>query len=469
MTAQLLMSLSLLVLVHEWGHFIAARSFNIRVEKFYLFFDFLFPMANLLNFSLLKFKKGDTEYGVGWFPLGGYVKIAGMVDESMDKEALKEPPKPWEFRSKKPWQRLIVMLGGVLVNVVVGVIIFIGITYFVGDSYLPKDYVNANGGIVVSELGEKLGLKTGDRIIDINGKNFDDFGDILRPNALLANNSYYTVIRDEKTIKVEIPGNFIENLNQKKSQTEIVSYRIPTLIVGISDETEIKTPTNEGSKSNESGKAIKIESIAKKVGLKTGDRVVELQGQPVSFKDQMDLLIKNKKLDSISFKIARGGEILSFKENFEGRDLIGVTFQGISKNELAVINYGFAKSIVVGSKRAFQSIIIQMKAFKKIFSGELSLSKSLSGPIGMAQAFGAEWNWHRFWSLTGLLSMVLAFMNLLPIPGLDGGYVMFLLYEMITGREASEKVSEIAIKIGMAILLILMVFVFYNDIVKVFN
>src|SRR5882757_9714841 len=217
MTAQLLLSLSILIVVHEGGHFVAARMFKIKVEKFYLFFDFLFPMANVLNFSLFKFKKGDTEYGIGWFPLGGYVKIAGMVDESMDKEQMKATPEPWEFRSKPAWQRLIVMLGGIIVNVIVGIIIFIGLTFFLGDTYIPKEFVNGSGGIQALAIGEQIGLKTGDKIIKINGKDFEDFTDVSKPDILLSQSSFYTVQRDGKELNIAIPANFIENFNKKEA------------------------------------------------------------------------------------------------------------------------------------------------------------------------------------------------------------------------------------------------------------
>ena len=201
MTAQLLLSLSILIVVHEWGHYFTARMFNIRVEKFYLFFDFLFPMANVMNFSLLKIKRGDTEYGVGWFPLGGYVKIAGMVDESMDKEAMKTPPQDWEFRSKKPWQRLIVMLGGIIVNVIVGILIFIGLTWFIGDQYIPMKYVNTHGGVQALELAEELGIQTGDQLVEVNGTEIVNFDDITKPGVLLAENSHYTVLRDGQRVE----------------------------------------------------------------------------------------------------------------------------------------------------------------------------------------------------------------------------------------------------------------------------
>ena len=471
MTAQLLLSLSILIVVHEWGHFITARTFGIKVEKFYLFFDFLFPMANIMNFSLFKIKKGDTEYGVGWFPLGGYVKIAGMVDESMDKEALKAPAQNWEFRAKRPWQRLIVMLGGIIVNVVVGVIIFIGITYFLGDTYIPKEYVNSHGGIQALELAEQLGLKTGDKLVNINGKDFYDFQDVVKPEVLLSHESYYTVLRDGQEIKIEIPGNFIENFNKKAAASSFISPRLPAVVGYVSAEVELK---EFDLKKGEDGtvdtvvRLTKMPSLAKKIGLMVGDRFEEIEGTPVTYQDEVIKIVKNVPRDSISFKVRRGETLLSFKEPFKNQPMIGFAPAGLDKNDLAYINYGLGQSIGLGTERAFGVIFVQLKAFKKIFTGEISFTKSLSGPVGMAQAFGPEWDWERFWRMTGLLSMVLAFMNLLPIPGLDGGYVVFLLYEMVSGREPNEKVFETALKIGMAILLVLMVFVFYNDIAKLF-
>jgi regulator of sigma E protease len=442
MTAQLLLSLSILIVVHEGGHFFAARLFNIKVEKFYLFFDFLFPMANVLNFSLLKIKKGDTEYGVGWFPLGGYVKIAGMVDESMDKEQLKAAPEPWEFRSKPAWQRLIVMLGGIIVNVIVGIIIFIGLTYFLGDTYIPKELVNKNGGVQVLDLGKQLGFKTGDQIIKINGKDFSDFQDITKPDVLLSQNSYYTVLREGKEVNIPIPGNFIENFNRKESATNFLMPRVPSVVGTVEKGT-----------------------IAEKIGLKPGDRFIEVEGQPIAYQDELSRIVKGTAHDTLSFKIVRDSQTLSFNESFKDRNSIGFYAKGYDVKELVMINYGFGESILLGTGRAFNVIFVQLKAFRKIFfTREISFTKSISGPIGMAKAYGGQWDWERFWRMTGLLSMVLAFMNLLPIPGLDGGYVMFLLYEMISGREPNEKVFETALKIGMAILLVLMVFVFYNDI-----
>lgn len=464
MTAQLLLSLSILIVVHEWGHFVTARMFKIKVEKFYLFFDFLFPLANVLNFSLLKFKKGDTEYGIGWFPLGGYVKIAGMVDESMDKEQMNKPAEPWEFRSKPAWQRLIVMLGGIIVNVIVGVAIFVGLTYAFGDTYLPKDYVNNHGGIEALELGKELGLKTGDKIVKINGKDFSDFKDVADPDVLLSRGSYYTVVRDGQEINVPIPGDFIENFNDKKSADLFIRNRLPATIAKVTDE----VPTSDSTKQI---------STVKRLGLQVGDKFVEMDGKPITYYDEIQTVLANhrdangnpKPGDSISFKVLHDGQVASYREPYTAQQIGFGVDSGLTKEDLAQINYNFGESVAKGSQRAFAVIFVQMKAFGKLFSGELSVKKSLSGPIGMAQHFGTDWDWERFWRITGLLSMVLAFMNLLPIPALDGGYVMFLLYEMITGRQAPEKFFENALKVGMFLLLVLMVFVLSNDIIKLFN
>ncbi len=442
MTVQLLLSLSILIAVHEAGHFFAARAFNIKVEKFYLFFDFLFPMANVLNFSLLKIKKGDTEYGIGWFPLGGYVKIAGMVDESMDKEAMKAPAQPWEFRSKPAWQRLIVMLGGIIVNVVVGVIIFVSMVYLLGDTYIPKSYVNTHGGIHALELGEELGLKTGDQIINLNGKDFENFNDVRNPDLLLSQNSYYTVLRDGKEVRIDIPGDFIDKFNKKESASNFVAPRIPAIVGRVAPKT-----------------------IAERIALQEDDQFVEIDSKPIFYFDELSKIVKSGKRDSISFKIKRGEQLLSFKESFKDQEIIGFNAKGINKENLKQVNYGIGQSLVKGTERAFTIVFIQIKGISKMFTGQLSV-RNISSPIGIAQIYGSDWDWENFWRITGLLSMVLAIMNLLPIPGLDGGYVVFLLYEMISGREPSEKFLETSLKVGMGLLLLLMLFGFSNDIAK---
>jgi regulator of sigma E protease len=443
MTAQLLLSLSILIVVHEGGHFLAARMFKIRVEKFYLFFDFLFPLANVLNFSIIKFKKGDTEYGMGWFPLGGYVKIAGMVDESMDTDQMKSEPQPWEFRTKPAWQRMIVMLGGIIVNIITGIIIFTGLTWALGDVTIPMKFVNDHGGVHALELAEEIGLKTGDQIINVTGRPLESFNDVIKPSTLLDKDGYFTVVRNGQEVKVSIPSDFIEKFSSRDAAEKFLRPRMPAVIESVAPG-----------------------SVASRTDLQPGDQFTGIDGKPVYYFDEIMDALKRSSSDSIQFSVQRGAQVLSFREKYTEDRKIGFYPRGLDKSNLDVKNYSFGESLVLGPVRAFDVIWVQIKAFKKMFSGEIDARKSLSGPIGMAQMYGTTWDWERFWRMTGLLSMVLAFMNFLPIPALDGGYVMFLLYEMITGKEPSEKFFENALRIGFAILIALMIFVFYNDIAR---
>jgi regulator of sigma E protease len=438
--AQLLLSLSFLVAVHEMGHLLAAKYFGMRVEQFSIGFP---P-------KLWSFRKGETEYAISAIPLGGYVKISGMIDESLDTDTMNQPPQPWEFRSKPAWQRLIVMLGGIVVNVIVGIIIFIGITFAFGDTYLLKDEINNLGGISAGPIGKRIGLQSGDKIVKINGHDFKYFDDIVRPQTLLADNAYYTVERNGKLVDVAIPADLIQKFNKKDSALNFIQYRIPPIV----------------------GKVAK-DSVADKVGLKQGDLFTEINGVRFKYMDEVHNYIKTEavKHDSISFTVIRDGKEISFKENFKGRTAIGfapmVTEDYLKKAEVT-IEYGFLESIPLGTERAFQTLNTQIRAFGKVITGVLSPKESLSGPIGIMQAYGVEWQWERFWSLTGVLSLVLAFMNLLPIPALDGGHVMFLSYEIISRRKPSDKFLEAAQKVGMVFLLALMVFIFANDIIKLF-
>jgi regulator of sigma E protease len=443
MLAQLLLSLSFLVAVHEFGHLLAAKYFGMRVEQFSIGFP---P-------KIFSFKKGETEYALSAIPLGGYVKISGMIDESLDTEAMKLPPQPWEFRAKPAWQRLIVMLGGIFVNVIVGILIFIGIIYVYGETFILKDEVNKRGGYQVGPVGEMLGLKTGDKIVKINGQDFEYYEEILKPATLLSTNGSYTVERDGKLLEIPIPPDFIEKFNKKSSAIDFVAPRYEP-IVG----------------------EVQKGSVAAKI-LKPGDRIIEINGQPIAFHDEVTPRIKALKADSASgksdsliLKVSRQGEVLTFKELFKGEKSIG--FYGdpqpfLDKAEKK-ITYSFTESIPKGTEKAFSTLAVQVKAFGKVVTGGLSPKESLSGPIGIMQAFGHEWDWLRFWSLTGVLSLVLAFMNLLPIPALDGGHVMFLSYEIISRRKPSDKFLENAQKVGMVFLLALMVFIFANDIIKLF-
>ncbi|QOI97433.1 MAG: RIP metalloprotease RseP [Flammeovirgaceae bacterium] len=435
--AQLLLSISILVAVHEMGHLLAAKYFGMRVEQFSIGFP---P-------KIVSFKKGDTEYAISAIPLGGYVKISGMIDESLDTEAMKQEPKPWEFRSKPAWQRLIVMLGGIIVNVLVGILIFIGITYFFGDSYLLKDKINENGGFVVGAAGESIGLQTGDRIVKINGHDYRYFQELVDPNNLLADNASYTVERNGQEVVIAIPPDFIQRFNRKEGLANFLWYRFPSVVEKVMPGT-----------------------IASKVGLQKGDVLKQVNGQPVYYHDEVTKLVRSR-TDSVSFTVERSGELLSFSEKFSGQPAIGF-YARLPKEFLSEaeekIQYGFFQSIPLGTSRAFTTLVVQVKAFGKIISGVLSPKESLSGPIGIMQAFGRTWDWERFWSLTGVLSLVLAFMNLLPIPALDGGHVMFLGYEIISQRKPSDKFLERAQKVGMVFLLTLMVLIFANDIIKLF-
>jgi regulator of sigma E protease len=440
MVAQLLLSISILVAVHEMGHLLAAKYFGMRVEQFSIGFP---P-------KIWSFKKGDTEYALSAIPLGGYVKISGMIDESLDTDQMNKEPQPWEFRSKPAWQRLIVMLGGIIVNIIVGIVIFIGVTFVYGDTNFKKDVINANGGFAVGSVGEKIGLKSGDQIVAINGHDFDYFQDLIKPETLLADDAHYMVIRDGETIRVDLPDTLISSFNKREGLANFLFYRTPCVI-----------------------KSVEKETIAASLGLKSGDRFVEVNGQPVKYYDEVVKQIKSSG-QSISIKVDRAGTELSFDAKFEGEER-QLGFYGdqlpakIFEEMRQSARYGLFESIPLGTNRAFTTLVVQVKAFGKIISGKLSARQSLSGPIGIAQAYGGNWDWERFWSLTGVLSLVLAFMNLLPIPALDGGHVMFLSYEIVSSRKPSDKFLETAQKIGMVFLLTLMVLIFSNDIIRLFN
>lgn len=444
MIAQLLLSLSILVAVHEMGHLLAAKYFGMRVEQFSIGFP---P-------KIWSFTKGETEYAISAIPLGGYVKISGMIDESLDTEAMKQEPQPWEFRSKPAWQRLIVMLGGIFVNVIVGILIFIGLTWLVGDENILKDEINKNGGFHVGEVGESVGLKTGDKIIAINGQDFRYFEDLLKAQTLLSDNAYLTVDRNGEQIRIDLPADFIRNFNRRENAGSFVLYRFEPVV----------------------GKVIP-NSIAENVGLQAGDKVIEVNGKPVTYFDQVYDAVHETESNSISFKIERNGDVMAFNdqvftklkdEDEEFTRAIGFLPSDDSFVEKASerITYGFFESIPLGTERAFTTLVVQVKALGKVVTGVLKPRESLQGPIGIAQAFGGEWDWVRFWSLTGVLSLVLAFMNLLPIPALDGGHVMFLSYEIISRRKPSDRFLEAAQKVGMVMLLALMVFIFANDIIR---
>ena len=443
LAGQLLLGLTILVGLHEFGHFITARMFKIRVEKFYIFFDFLFPISTLLNFSLFKIKKGDTEYGIGWFPLGGYVKIAGMVDESMDEEQLKQPMQDWEFRSKPAWQRLIVMLGGIIMNVITGFVIFIALTFAKGDTYIPAK--NAEFGIVSREIGNKIGLKTGDKIININGKPYTRFDEIMNSDVLLGTDAYYTVLRDGKEFKVKIPNDLINDLSDKTKRNAFIDAFPATKDYGATE--------------------IVPKSMAEKAGMKVGDKIIAVNGVPIAFYHELQKALLDNAGKTVKATVINGKE--------ERELSIGVTDEGkigfaanYTKTMFAKQDFTFGEAVPHGINKAVNVVTDNIRGFGKIFRGEVSASKAVSGPVGMATFYGPVWNWERFWNITGMLSMVLAFMNLLPIPALDGGHVVFLIYEMIVGRPPSDKFMMVMQNIGTVLLLGLMAFALFNDFFK---
>jgi regulator of sigma E protease len=429
MVGQLLLGLSILVGLHELGHLLTAKLFGMRVEKFSIGFP---P-------KIAGFQWGDTEYSIGAIPLGGFVKISGMVDESMDTAQLASEPQPWEFRAKPAWQRLIVMLGGVIVNVITGIIIFVTLVYSNGETYFSRDQVIANG-IVAYEYGEAIGLKTGDKVLDVNGQPYQSISELSSGSALLSENGYYTVDRQGEKIKVEIPKGFINSFNSEEAFSKFIAVRFP-FEVG----------------------AVEPGTGAEKMGIAAGDQIIAVNGLPIAYFDEMQAALQQVKNQSVSLVRRRGEQVDTLNVPVSADARIGIAVNPLL--EPVRREYGFMESFSRGTSRAFGAVIVNAKALGKMFTGEVS-TKNVSGPIGMAKIYGNQWDWVKFWSITGLISMILAFMNLLPIPALDGGHVVFLLYEMVSGRAPSDKFLEYAQKVGMVILLGLMVFAIGNDILK---
>ncbi len=436
MAAQLILGLAILVTLHELGHFLAARAFGIRVEKFYLFFD-------AWGIKLFSFTKGDTEYGIGWLPLGGYVKIAGMVDESLDTEKLAQEPQPWEFRSKPAWQRLIVMLAGVTMNVILGVTIYSYNLLHFKQEYLPLAEVNKHEGIYAYKLGRDLGFQNGDKIVAINGKPFERFEDATSSRVLFG--ATITAVRNGQTIEVEIPDNFYRTLSAEGRWNFIgtghLKYDVNEVLPG---------------------------EPAEKAGLKKGDAIIAIEGNPILDYDDLKNKLDNLKETALHLTIDRDNKIIPIVCEVTPKKKIGVGYSAsINPNaDYKMKPYTFATALKFGYRDAVEALVSNAKGLRKIFTGEEKASDSVQGPIGIAQLYGGEWDWARFWYLTGLLSMVLAFMNILPIPALDGGHVIFLAVESITRRKFSDKFMERAQIVGMVILLSLMAFAVGNDVWK---
>jgi len=433
MIGQVVLGLSILIVLHELGHFLAARAFGIKVEKFYLFFD-------AWGVKLFKFNYKGCEYGIGWLPLGGYVKIAGMIDESMDTEQMKGEPQDWEFRSKPAWQRLIVMLGGIIVNVILGIIVFWMLSFKYGDT--DVDNQRLTNGVVPGIIGKEIGIQTGDKIVAINGKQVVNFSDILSANVLMGN-ANLTIERNGQQQEVHVPKDILNQVADHKSN-QFVTVRERVMSVA----------------------AVQPGSEASRIGLQKGDSIIYLGETKIDFYDQYkDILLANTN-KNLDVTISRAGRDTILNAKIPEDGILGFNMNRDASIPYVTISYGFMEALPIGATRAWTVVADNVKGFGKIFKGEVRADKALSGPIGIATLFGEEVNWVRFWNLVGMLSMALAFMNLLPIPALDGGHVVFLLIEMIQGKPLSEKFLEKAQMVGFFILLALMIFVFGNDIFK---
>jgi regulator of sigma E protease len=435
-TAQLLLSLSILVVLHEFGHFMFARLFKTRVEKFYLFFD---PW-----FSLFKVKKGETEYGVGWLPLGGYVKISGMIDESMDKEAMKQPPKPYEFRAKPAWQRLLIMLGGVLMNFLFAMVIYIGVLYAWGETYLPTE--NVKYGIEVNEVGEEIGFQDGDKILTVENKPVENFMKVI-PTIVLDDARSVQVDRNGEKVNVEISDADMAMMLKSK---EVMAPRRPFDIqVG----------------------RLEKESPADEAGLQEGDVFVSVDGNSFEYYDQFADYLSARSNGEVTLTLLRDGNEIEKEVGVTEDGKLGFypTFTNADVFELATIDYGFFESIPAGIQRGAQTTKDYLKQFKLIFRPETKAYESLGGFATIGNIFPSQWDWFSFWNMTAFISIILAIMNLLPIPALDGGHVMFLFFEMVSGRKPGEKFLEYAQIAGMIVLLALVLFANANDIIKMIN
>ncbi|MFW5757829.1 MAG: RIP metalloprotease RseP [Bacteroidota bacterium] len=433
---QFFLSLSILVIVHEMGHYLAARFFNTRVEKFYLFFN---PW-----FTLFKKKIGDTEYGMGWLPLGGYVKISGMIDESMDKEQMKQPAQPWEFRSKPSWQRLIIMVAGVVFNLILAIIIYIFMLYFVGEEYLPAK--NAQYGIIADEMAQDIGLQTGDKILYINDEEVKDFMEIPR-KFIVGDVNMVTIERNGETKTLNVPEDFFADLISNRGDG-FISLRFPF----------IANDFVEGS-------------VAKEAGVKKGDHIIGINDTETWSFEEFRREIVNYAGQQIDLHVMRDNERKTFSVTLpEDEAVIGVYIKPLDELfEFEKRNYSLVSAIPAGATKAWTTTTNYIQELKLLFRPEVKATESLGGFITIGSIFAPTWDWIHFWTITAFLSIILAIMNILPIPALDGGHVMFLMYEMIVGRKPGDKVMEYAQTVGMIFLLALILFANFNDVLRLFE
>ena len=438
--SQFILSLSLIIVLHEFGHYWPARYFKIKVEKFYLFFD--------VNFSLFKKKIGETEWGIGWLPLGGYVKIAGMIDESMDKEQMAKPPKSWEFRSKPSWQRLIIMLGGVTVNFIMAIIIYIGLAYSYGSSSISLDSID-DGFVITNPILTEAGFRTGDKIITVDGQTLETYSD-LRKSIIGSTN--YQVERDGNIVEIQLPVDFLGKLSSSEDMSTF-EFRRPFIIQSVSDE-----------------------SLNKDYDIRQGDRIVSVNGQEIKYADQLDPLLQQNSNQTIEVELIRDTFRIKKTLNVDEDGKLGIMYGATVQNmvdlglmKVSINSYSFLESIVAGTNRFISFTGFYIEQFVAIFNPSTGAYKGLGGFISIGNIFPSTWDWQSFWNTTAFLSIMLGVLNLLPIPALDGGHAMFLVYEMVSGRKPSDKFMETVQVIGFIILLALVIFANGNDIYKLFN
>lgn len=434
MAGQLILALAILVTFHELGHFLAARAFGIKVEKFYLFFD-------AWGKKLFSFKRGETEYGIGWLPLGGYVKIAGMIDESVDTEQLKSEPQPWEFRAKPAWQRFIVMIGGIVVNLILGYLFFVMYLMAFEKDYVSTDVANQDG-IYAGAIAQEIGFQQGDKIISLNGKKYDRFNDFSSLEAIFGGEM--VIERDGKEMTLEIPGDFFRIL--KKNKGAFIDVRGELLVKELSPEL----------------------AYAKDAGLLAGDQILKVNDTAVVSFSQFTTLLYHHRGGDVNLVVGRSGNEVSLVSRVDTLGRIGFQPEVI-QYEGQRTPYTLGSAVKYAFKDSWDVIYYNVVGFGKIFSGEIKAQESVQSIVGIATLYGGVWDWGRFWRLTAMISLVLAFMNALPIPALDGGHMVFLVYEMITGKPAPERVLLVAQYIGMALLLTLMVLTIGNDVWRIIS
>lgn len=437
----LFLGLSILITLHELGHFLAARYFKTRVEKFYLFFDFLFPFPGLLNFSLFKKKIGDTEYGLGWFPFGGYVKIAGMIDESMDEEAMKLPPQPDEFRSKPAYQRLIIMLGGIIVNVLLAFFIYAMILLKTGEENIPMS--NAQYGFIADSLAQSIGLKTGDKLMGYDDKTFESASVPVVKDLLLDNAKVLHVDRDGQKIDINIPTSVYSAIIGGEGKVSFLKLAFPSDLDSILPESP-------------------LHSIAQR-----NDKVIALAGQEIRFFAEMGPVLQANAGKEVSISLLRGADTIQSQIKVTEDGFLKVTAKPITDYfKIEKKEYNLLTCFPAGVMHSWDVLSDYVKQFRIIFSPELKGYKQLGGFASISKLYPDEWNWIAFWNSTAFISILLAFMNLLPIPALDGGHALFTLVEMVTGRKPNDKFLEYAQVVGMIILFGLMIYANGNDLFK---